>query len=136
MKASYLTPQEWDQYAEKAHLICFDEVMDADINRIDFALVIHEDDVPLSYTTCREFDKNTVYMQFGGAFPSAKNTLKSFFSYKVMLDTLSEKYMRATTLIENTNLPMIKFAMKAGFKIIGVRYYKGSILLEHLLEWR
>lgn len=135
MKVVKLSSDEWKMYAEDAHLICFNERMSAELNRIDFALVVHEGDVPLAYTTCREFDANTVYMQFGGAFPSVRGTLKSFQCYMKMLEALKSHYKRATTLIENNNIPMLKFAMKAGFLITGVRYFKGSVLLEHLLDW-
>lgn len=43
-------------------------------------------------------------------------------------------YKRITTYIENKNTPMLKFAMKIGFRITGIRNYKNEILLEHLLE--
>ena len=135
MNIAKLSAEEWEKFGTEAHLICFNEHLPAENNRIDFALLTFEEDVPLAYTTCREFDAWTVYMQFGGAFPSAKGTMKSFRSYEKIIESLKGEYKRATTLIENDNMPMLKFAMKAGFKIIGVRNYKGSILLEHLLDW-
>ena len=45
------------------------------------------------------------------------------------------RYKRITTLIENKNTVMLKMAMKVGFRVIGVRNFQGSILLEHLLEF-
>jgi hypothetical protein len=135
MEVVKLSSQEWKAFGTEAHLICFNEHFPAEQNRIDFALLVHENNVPLAYGTCREFDAHTVYFQFGGAFPSAKNTVKSFKAYLKILEAASSHYKRATTLIENTNIPMLKFAMKAGFLITGVRNFKGSILLEHLLEW-
>ncbi|MNY47228.1 hypothetical protein D3C86_1824810 [compost metagenome] len=105
------------------------------MNRIDFALMTELDGVPLSYMTCREVDEETVYMAYGGSFPSAKNTALSFQSYQAFIEYLSTKYKRATTLIENTNFPMLKFAMKEGLVITGLRNFKGSILLEHSIEW-
>lgn len=135
MELVKLSSSEWHNFSQEAHLICFNEEMSRELNRIDFALVSHEEGLPLAYTTCREFDAETIYMQFGGAFPSAKGTMKSFQSYMKILEALKSHYKRATTLIENKNIPMLKFAMKAGFLITGLRHYKGAILLEHLLEW-
>jgi predicted regulator of Ras-like GTPase activity (Roadblock/LC7/MglB family) len=126
---------EWQQYSEQAHLICFNEHRAADMNRIDFALVADLDGVPQAYMTCREVDSETVYMQYGGAFPSAKGSIKSFRGYEAMLKWLASNYKYGTTLIENTNTAMLRFAMQAGLRIIGVRNFKQSILLEHFAEF-
>lgn len=127
---------EWDKYAEYAHLVCFDEHRPKEMNRYDFALVAEEDGKPLTYMTCREFDSETIYMAYGGSFPSAKGTIKSFRAYELCLEYLSKQYSQGTTLIENDNYPMLKFAMKQGLKVIGVRSFKDSVLLEHLIIWK
>jgi hypothetical protein len=131
-----LSPDEWTQYAENAHLICFDEKRPSEMNRIDFALLVVEGNVPLGYMTCREVDNETVYMQYGGAFPSLKGTIKTWNAYCKMMDYLKSRFVRATTLIENTNQVMMKFAMKMGLQIIGIRNFKTQIFLEHFIEWR
>lgn len=131
MKVVKFTSEQWSKYAETAHLICFDENRPADMNRIDFALVVEEDSVPLCYTTCREVDSETVYMQYGGAFPSAKGTIKSYAGYGLIIEHLLHNYANITTLIENKNTVMLKFAMKVGFLITGLRNYKNTVLLEH-----
>jgi hypothetical protein len=130
------TAEEWQTFAENAHLICFNEHRPAEMNRIDFALLVVDGKTPQAYGTFREIDSETVYMQYGGSFPETLNTVKSFQAYCLVLNYLKERYKRATTLIENTNLVMMKFAMKQGLRIIGVRNFKGSILLEHYIEWR
>jgi hypothetical protein len=135
VKVVFMPADEWKQYSEKAHLICFAENRSADMNRIDFALVAELNGVPQTYMTCREVDAETVYMQYGGAFPSAKGTVNSFRGYQAMLKQLSTVYKYGTTLIENTNTPMLRFAMQAGLRIIGVRNFKNTILLEHFSEW-
>ena len=43
-------------------------------------------------------------------------------------------YKRITTYIQNTNSPMLRIAMKVGFKIIGTRTFKGDVMVEFLLE--
>lgn len=136
MNVVFMPADQWKQYSEQAHLICFNEHRPADMNRIDFALVADLDGIPQAYMTCREVDAETVYMQYGGAFPSAKGTVKSFRSYEAILGKLSSVYKHGTTLIENTNTPMLRFAMQAGLRVIGVRNFKQSILLEHFIEWR
>jgi len=128
--------QSWAGLSEYAHSVCFEEVKPTENDRIDYALVCYDDDSkPMSYVTCREFDSETVYWQFGGAFPETKGTIKSYKSYMAMTAWTSERYKRITTLIENDNIVMLKFAMKIGYKIIGTRNFKGSVLLEHLLEF-
>lgn len=135
MKLQRLSPQEWEGLAEQAHLAVFGEVRPASMNRIDFALVTERDSVPLQYMTCREADEETVYINYGGSFPSAKGTPLSYQCFELEMAYLQEKYKRATMLIENTNQPMLKFAMKQGLVITGIRNFKGSILLEHTIEW-
>jgi len=136
MQVICLSAAEWEKYSEQAHLICFQEIRPAAINRIDFALVVDDGGLPQAYMTCRETDSETIYMQYGGAFPSAKGTIKSFKAYQLMLDALSGKYKYGTTLIENTNTAMLKFAMQSGLRVIGVRNFCGSILLENFIDWR
>jgi hypothetical protein len=140
MKLEIFPSDEWKALAQNAHLACFGEIRDPAMNRIDYALMAADDGTPCAYMTCRELDSESVYMQYGGAFPGTKGTIKSLQSYAMFLRFLSEKYKRGTTLIENTNHPMMKFAMKMGLNITGVRYFKENgetkILLEHAIEWR
>ena len=129
---------EWNtQFAEIAHAVVFDEKRPKEMNRLDFAIICYRDADPLTYVTCREFDSESVYMQYGGAFPSARGTTLSFSCYKKILEELADlNYKRATTLIENENIPMLKFAFKAGFRIIGVRLFEGQIFCELLKNFK
>lgn len=135
MKLVKIPASEWAKYSADAHRIVFDEVRLPKLDRIDFALVIEDEGIPQTYMTIRETDSETAYMQYGGAFPSAKGTPKSLAGYLMSLDYLSKHYKYANTLIENTNTPMLKFALKGGLKIIGLRNFKGHVLLEHIVEW-
>lgn len=130
-----LLPNEWDHFSENAHLVCFNENRPKELNRIDFALLSSVGDKPVAYMTCREFDAESVYMQFGGAFPSVRGTSTSFFAYKSMVDFLSSRYKYASTMIQNTNTGMLKFAMKIGLRVIGTRTIKDQIFLEHWVEF-
>jgi hypothetical protein len=129
------TRENWQKIGDEAHLICFGEAKPKGIDRIDFALLAVKEDIPRGYVTCREFDAETVYWQFGGAFPGTISTSLSFKAYKSLIDWCRPQYKRITTLIENTNLVMLKMAGKMGFRIQGVRVFKGQILVEHLLEF-
>jgi hypothetical protein len=130
-----LNKEQWNELSEKAHSICFNEHKPSEWDRIDFALVGDNFGIPMGYITCRETDAKTLYWQFGGAFPSSKETVWCFHTYQKFVDFCRSDYERITTLIENTNTVMLKMAMKVGFRIVGIRYFKGSVLLEHLLEF-
>lgn len=127
--------QDWQQYSENAHKIAFNEHKPRDWDRIDFALLVVDADKPAGYVTCREHDSHSVYWQFGGAFPGTKESIHAYRGYQAFVEWCRPRYQRVGTLIENTNTAMLKMAMKVGFRIVGVRNFKGSILLEHLLEF-
>jgi hypothetical protein len=138
MKINLLTPDSWALLSENAHKIAFGEIKPASMDRIDGALIAEDAfGIPMGYLTFRESDSETVYWQFGGAMPGTKDTIKSFKAYQGFVKFFEEqtKHKRITTLIENTNTVMLKMAMKVGFRIVGIRNYKGSVLLEHLLEF-
>lgn len=138
MQVMKLTPSQWSLFAADAHKIAFGERKDPATDRIDYALlVVNDRDEPAAYVTCREHDASTVYWQFGGGMPTTVGTHAVLKTYLAMIDWARRfGYDRITTLIENTNTAMLRLAMKAGFRIVGVRTYKGSILLEHLLEFQ
>lgn len=135
MKVVVFDKSEWDKYAEKAHLICFKSHYENKYNKYDFAIIVESDSGEiLSYTTIVDISEDECYMKHGGAFPSSKGTTASFATYLETLGYLKSKYKKITTLIENKNHTMIKFAMKVGFNATGIRYYDNSILIEHTLE--
>lgn len=135
IEVKVFTREEWAVFSEDAHKICFNELKPASFDRIDFALLCVDSGKPCAYVTCRELDPDTVYFQFGGAFPETRGTLSSWKCYEKVTDFARTKYRRITTLIENNNVVMLKFAMKMGYRIIGIRNFGGSILLEHVLEF-
>lgn len=135
MQVKRYEKEEWKKISESAHIICFSETRPIGFDRIDFALLVVTDgNVPAGYITCRETDSETVYWQFGGAFPSIKGTIMSFRAYEAFVEWTKSKYRRIYTLIENTNIAMLRMAQKVGFLIIGIKNFHGSIYLEHLLE--
>lgn len=136
MKIEKLSPDQWHSFSEHAHKAVFSKLKPAHMDRIDYALLCVDDNATvLGYVTVREHDHETVYWQFGGCLDSARGTLKSFRACQAFVDFQKKVSKRVTFLVENTNAVMLKFAMKLGFKISGVRLFQGSVLVEHLLEF-
>lgn len=132
-----LNAEEWKVFSEDAHRACFSEVRSASIERIDFALLAHDPTSRgvLGYVTVRELDSESVYWQYGGAFENIEKGVLVYRIYKEFIEFTGKHYKRVTTLVENTNLAYLKLAMKFGFRIIGVRVFKGTILVELLLDF-
>ncbi len=133
MKLERVSPENWNKVAEEAHLTCFSELRPKSRNTIDYAILVHDEEKPCAYATIIEMDQMSAYMQHGGAFPETKGTAKSFRSYQMIIDHLSEFYQALTTRIENTNVPMLKFALSVGFLPIGMDchtfgIYEGTFL--------
>jgi hypothetical protein len=137
MKLVQLTPAEWRNLSEHAHLFAFGRTRPKEWDRIDFAVLAVDEltETPMGYATCREHDVNTLYLQFGGTFPGTLGTAKSFRAYTSLIEWCRSRYERVTTFIENSNLVMLKMAMRVGFRIQGVRHFNGTLLVDHLIEF-
>lgn len=129
--------EQWLEMAEVCHQACFNERYPVEWNRVDFALVgiDNEKRMMVGYVTCREHDHETIYWQYGGSFPEFRGSTLVVTGYKLFIEWCREHYKRITTLIENTNAPMLKMAAHCGFIIVGIRNYKGKVLLEHGIEF-
>jgi len=123
--------------SEDAHKIAFGKVRPARIERIDYALlaVDSETEKPMGYVTCREHDAETVYWQFGGAFPGTKGSGQTFEGCTKLMEWCEGRYKRITGRVENTNLPALHLALKLGFLINGVQHASGTVLLELVKEF-
>lgn len=122
---------QWSLVSEDIHLLVFNELRPDSMARIDFSLVVW-DEIPLGYITCREFDSETIYISYGGGLGKS---FKILAGYKMLLESLKSTYKRATTLVENTNISMIKMAMSQGFLVTGIKNIKNQIYLELVVEW-
>lgn len=132
-----ISANDWKGLSEMAHLITFNEMKHPDFDRITFALIAkNEKEILLSYVTCRETDKDTLYWQFGGSFPGTIKTSVSFLSYQAAVNWCRPRYKRIVMFIENTNIVMLKMAMKIGFLIKGMKVFGNHVLLEHVLEFK
>lgn len=129
-------PDEWKVMAKNAHLAVFDEIRNADVDRISFALLGKKNDQLLGYVTARETDAETVYWQFGGAFQGCKGSILVIRTYQAFIDWMKNKYKRITTFVENTNLSYLRLAMSCGFLITGIKNFNNTILIELTLEFK
>ncbi len=138
MKVVRIEKDAWAELSEKAHLIVFNEVKKPEMERIDFALLVEcSAGIPMQYVTCRELDSTSLYFQYGGSFPGTKGSPKSARCMDRLLDwACLAGYQRVAFLVENTNEAMLKLAMRCGFLIVGLRTFKGLILLEHNKEFQ
>lgn len=133
-----LTKEQWKPMSENAHTIVFGTRKPESMDRIDFALIVRNEEGLMGYLTCREHDAETLYWQYGGAFPGTRGSSLTFLGYQQFVVWCKERYKRITTLVENDNIAMLKMAMKVGYRVVGVRTVvsdKTHILLEHVLEF-
>jgi len=125
---------EWYAYSEAAHKLVFKEVREPWLNRIDFALLARVSDRILGYVTCREVDAETVYWQYGGAMDECRG-LSAVRGFHAFLRDMHRTYRRVITLVKNDNVGYLHLLMKSGFRVIGVRCFKGEILCEMHIEF-
>lgn len=127
----------WRSLAPEASLVVFGTRRPAEIDRIDYALMIERKDTgkPAGYATVQELGEGVAHIQFAGAFPETRATLHTVRGLMVGLTFLKEQYTAVNCRVENTNTPMLRLAMRVGFKIVGVRMHEGRVLLDHTLEF-
>lgn len=137
MQVKVIPPEEWGKhFSEQAHLVAFGKSKPAHFDRIDYALLVVDGEKPLGYVTCRELDHETVYWQFGGAMPGTRGTLHTPQVFDAMLTWARKLYRRVTFVVENTNQAMLKLAIHRQFLIVGCRFFHGTVLVEHMLEFK
>lgn len=136
MRFEIVSAEQWEQLSEDAHLIAFDKRRPTGTDRIDYAGIAEDDGGQVvGYITVHEIDSDNLYWQFGGAMPGAARTSKVFEAYMGFIDwTKRAGYANIFTLIDSHNIPMLRLAMKAGFRIVGVRLHDGHVLVEHRLH--
>lgn len=130
MKVRTIPIDEWKILSEDAHMTCFGEKREWDLERIDYAIGGFVNQALSGYITCMEMDAKTVYIQYGGALPNYEKTPYVARGYRMMLNYLCETYDRAWTRIDADNTSMLKMALSFGWKIVGTYNFKGKCLVE------
>lgn len=129
IQAIKLSPEQWANLSKESNAAVFGEVVEPANERIDFALLTLEDDKPLGFLTFQEKDSESLYLQYGGVVLGARGrgTELLDFNFKGLFE---QGYKRISFLVENTNIVMLKVALKIECLIIGVRNYKGKVFVE------
>lgn len=130
-------PKDWFTISESAHAAAFGELRPASVDRIDFALLTVEDktDTVVGYVTCTEINAFILNWKFGGAFPPIRGKASLLSAYRATIEWCAKgTWTHLTTLIKNDNFPSLRLAMSVGFKIIGIHYFEGEILVELSLK--
>lgn len=135
IEVKQLDPHEWAALSESAHLVVHNEQRPFSLDRIDFALLCVEGSEVLVYVTAKELDAESLYWQYGGAFPTASKSIVAFRCFQKMLSYCQEKeYKRVSLYVKNDNFPMLKFCLAQRFKAIGLRTFAGEVFLEMFKE--
>lgn len=130
-----VSKEDWRKMSQAAHKYSFGNTRSADMDRIDYALVIKKDDELCCYATIIEIDKESAYMQHGGNFRPAEGSVITLRGYLMMLNYLKENYKHVSTRIFNKNKAMLKLAWAGGFTIVGCEVNKvGELYLVLDLE--
>ena len=127
MNVLKIDKQEWkERYSQNAHRAGFELHRDPISERIDYALLAYENDTLVAYQTCRELDGESVYWQYGASLGEHRHSFTAWRGWSGFVEYARQYYKRASMLIENDNIAMLKMAWKSGFRCTGIRYFKGS----------
>jgi hypothetical protein len=133
VKVIKCSPEEWKNFSQDAHKAVFDEVRHNDLDRIDYAIIAHNYERPIGFTTCRETDSESLYWQYGGCFECDRGYM-AVKAFEALFNFSKENYKRISTLVKNDNVNYLHMLMKFGFRAIGLRNFKGDIFLEMFWE--
>ena len=131
-----IDPKTWqEKYAANARLSVFGEVVEPEDERIDFALLVAKEKELVIYATCKELSRRHVYLCFGGSFPNSRGKSELVRgAFLEMVARLFETYTEITFHTKNTNYPMQRLSMHAGFYVVGVSFGDKHVLLEYNLK--
>lgn len=130
MEFKKLPKEHWALLARNSNIAVFGEQMDPKDERIDFTYVALEDDKMVGFVSCQERDADSLYIQYGGLVKPKQGQGFGSEGFPNLLAMIASEYQRVGLLVENTNMPMLKMALGAGFLVIGMRNFKGKVLLE------
>jgi len=128
-----ISPETWKECSEKVHSIVHQTHRHPEFERIDYVLVSNDNTDTYGYITVKEWDKDSVYWDFGGSIPTA-SSVKVYNALMEAINFTFEKHKKITMHTYNENIPMLKLAMKAGFRIIGIKSIENNIFCELELE--
>lgn len=125
-----ILPIEWARTSREVHAQVHGKDKPATWDRIDYALLITKGPEAVAYVTVRELDHESVYWQFGGGFPWAQKSTLMVKSFRLFVQWQLARSKRIGMLVENGNVPMLKLGLAEGFRILGTRLYRTTLLVE------
>lgn len=133
IRVERLDKDTWNKgFAHLAHQAVFRESFDSDLKDLSFGLLgINETHTLVAYCTVAEVGENSCFILYGGAFADFRNSITAFNAFREFDNYLSSRYDSLGFLTENKNKPMIKYGIRQGFTIIGMRFSRDKIFLEH-----
>lgn len=128
-----VTKNEWDKMSEKTIEYSFGETAwGSDMNRVSYAILAQDSAslVPYGFATIIEIDAQTAYIQHGGTFPSTLGSAIGGRGFFKIIEYLRNRYYHVQMRVRNTNISMLKLALKAGFITCGTHMDKlGTLYL-------
>lgn len=131
-----IDPETWkEKYAANARLSVFGEIVEPEDERIDYALLVAKDKELVIYVTLKELSRRHVFMCFGGSFPNSRGKSELVRgAFLTMVEKLFETYDEVTFHTKNSNYPMQRLSMHAGFVVVGITFGDKHVLLEYNLK--
>lgn len=133
MNVSVITKEAWvgSSQMQFCYAQAFYDRRDPRLERPDFTLIVEDLNGICGFVTCIEIDSETLYWQFGGALHEIKKSLKVKAAYVALIKKSKDLgFKRIQTKIENTNVSMLKLALKFGFIVVGVFISRNKVYLE------
>lgn len=107
-----------EQFMENIHKNVFNESVPGHFFKFDECLIAEKDDCLLAYILIKETTTDTIDIAWGGTFKETRGAwVKKAFQEAANL--LLKHYKTVTFQTRNTNIPMLKLGLGAGFKIVG-----------------
>lgn len=137
MQISLISKEEWKVVSQNVHSAVHGTIRSPEVDRVSYVIVAYDGDEPFGYIAVQERSSKVAYFQWGGVFPCDRGTVKTYNAYKLATDFAKKMYECIETKVENSNISMLRLAMKAGFLVTGITTDKaGKVFLELTMEVR
>jgi hypothetical protein len=107
-----------ESFMENIHTNVFNELVPGNFFKFDECLIAEENESLLAYILIKEITTDMIDIAWGGSFKETRGFwIKKAFQEGT--DLLLKHYKTVTFQTRNSNIPMIKLGLSAGFKIVG-----------------
>jgi hypothetical protein len=119
MQITYIPKEKiTEEFMENIHKNVFRETVPGHFFKFDECLIAEKDNSLLGYILIKEITTQMIDIAWGGTMKETRGTwvLKAF---RDSCELLLKHYKVVTFQTRNTNVPMIKLGLSAGFSIVG-----------------